>query len=69
MSLPANCPVLIEAQDILACQQEITRKLRQFKTTLQRCRKCPLKGECDGLKKFNQAIDQAVDEVAQELGL
>jgi hypothetical protein len=69
MTQPANCPVLQEALEIYTCEQEINRKMRHFRTTLKRCRKCPLDGKCEGLKVLESAIDQALRELTEEWGL
>ncbi len=69
MNPSTNCPVIREAHDILSCEEELTRKMRHFRSTLKRCRRCPLKGNCEGLKMVDQAIDQALRQVIEEWGL
>jgi hypothetical protein len=69
MNQPANCPVLQEAQAILSCEEEIARRLCRFRIARKRCRKCPLGGECEGLKVLEGAIDRALSELIEEWGL
>ncbi len=69
MNVQINCPVIQEANTILTSQQEITRKLHHFKTTLQHCGKCSYDGSCEALNMVNQSIDSAIREVSEEWGI
>ncbi len=69
MTQSQACPVILEAQDILVCQEELSRKLRHLRMSMKRCPVCPHSGKCEGLKVIHNAIDQAIREVSEEWGL
>jgi hypothetical protein len=64
-----TCPILLEAQDVLAKAHDLQRAMRKLRRSTQRCVTCPEKTACPAMTYFAQAIDTAIRELWQEWGL
>ena len=71
-SLSRTCPVLKRARKTVKLSNDLAREMRRLRRDLQRCQRCPLnqggKG-CPALEMFQMAIQQAIFEACEELGL
>jgi hypothetical protein len=70
MAIPnPNCPILLEARELLDNTQDLHRAIRRLQRSTQRCLTCPERTSCPTVRYLAQAIDTAIRELHQEWGL
>ncbi len=70
MAIPdRNCPILMEAKELLEKAHDLHRAIRKIKRSTQRCLTCPGRAGCPTMHYFTQALDTAIRELRQEWGL
>ena len=62
---PEECPVLRRASDL---SLEIKRSLRRLEKTLEMCRPCLRRDECDATDLVREAVVNAAREILEEMG-
>lgn len=69
MNNPQECPVLQDAQNVLAAGENLTRAVRRLRTSRRMCQRCPALESCPVWREFNCQIDAAIQQVNLEWGL
>ena len=62
----AECPVLDDARLVFDSAQNLTRMVRRLRRSMRRCTACPGRGACPVIERFNDLVDQALEEVWDE---
>ena len=65
----AGCPVLREAEQVLAKADDLSRAMRRLRRSIRRCDDCPFKRQCPPMLAFSAALHEAIRQVTVELNL
>jgi hypothetical protein len=70
MAIPKpNCPILLEARELLEKTKDLQRAIHKIKRSTQRCLTCPERSECPTMTYLARAVDTAIRELRAEWGL
>jgi hypothetical protein len=67
--VPFTCPVIQEAQNILAMSGNLTRAMRRLRKKMNRCSSCEFAGACPEMRHFQSQIITAIVELTDEWNL
>ena len=63
------CPVQDETESVLERSKDLRRAVRRLKNSMGACRHCAARQDCPVLTNFHLAVNQAIGEFIEELGL
>jgi len=66
MSIMPGCPVLQDTHQIQGLSHDLAKVLRKLRRDLISCHKCPNYDNCQVLQDFNNIVQTALGEVADE---
>jgi hypothetical protein len=61
-----GCPVLQDTRQIQGLSHDLAKSIRKLRRDLDKCSKCPNYDNCQVLKDFNNMVNTALGEVADE---
>ena len=66
MSAPANCPVILEANNVTSLALDLGKALRKFRRSKQRCQTCPALEECTAIQEIETVIRTTIQNLQEE---
>jgi hypothetical protein len=66
MTIPTNCPVQQDTQQIQGLTHDLTKTMRKMRRDVANCIKCSNYEECQVLKELDNMIQQAIQELNDE---
>ena len=63
------CPVQEETENVLELSKDLRRAVNRLKRSMHACPDCAANQDCPVLTNFQLAVNEAIREIIEELGL